>query len=31
MIIKEQFKNEVLPNRLKDREEPYSQIKSYNK
>ena len=30
-IIKEQFKNEVLPNRLKDREEPYNQIKSYNK
>ena len=30
-IIKEQFKNSVLPNRLKDREEPVNQIKSYNK
>ena len=30
-IIKEQFKNSVLPNRLKDREQPLNQIKSYNK
>ena len=30
-IIKEQFKNSVLPNRLEDREQPLNQIKSYNK
>ena len=30
-IIKEQFKNKVLPKRLKEREQPLNQIKTYNK
>jgi len=30
-IIKERFKNETLPNKLKNREQPLNQIKTYNK